>query len=190
MAAAMIQEDVPLSTDTVFIRDRRYSPNESKTQISDFYPEEDIRHWENMNDLYSEITQARFLNIRGTMDFRVPGSGKTHTLSALAAKLVEQMMMNKAFEFRLTEPSGKFWLSFFKFCCFQIFSARIAKFLSKKDWFPESLSCRTCTHGYRIVRGRARLRLGSDFNILVKPQQTCFYDGRLNNGHWWQYGYF
>lgn len=44
--AAMIQEDVPLSTDTGFYPGIDDISNESKTQISDFYPEEDIRHWE------------------------------------------------------------------------------------------------------------------------------------------------
>lgn len=44
--AAMIQEDVSLSTDTGFYPGIDDIPNESKTQISDFYPEEDIKHWE------------------------------------------------------------------------------------------------------------------------------------------------
>ena len=115
-------------------------------------------------------TQAEILKYTGgTMGISaVPGSGKTHTLSALAAKLVEQMMMNKASNpFNGTER--EVLIVTFSNSAVSNFSARIAKFLSEKGLVP-GIGYRVRTlHGMAtdIVRGRAEgYGLDPDFNIL------------------------
>lgn len=115
-------------------------------------------------------TQAEILKYTGgTMGISaVPGSGKTHTLSALAAKLVEQMMMNKTSNpFNGTER--EVLIVTFSNSAVSNFSARIAKFLSEKGLVP-GIGYRVRTlHGMAtdIVRGRAEgYGLDPDFNIL------------------------
>ncbi len=120
-------------------------------------------------------TQAEILKYtEGTMGISaVPGSGKTHTLSALAALLVEKNQVKRAEQF--DHPSeAEILIVTFSNSAVSNFSARIAGFLNEKGLVP-GIGYRVRTlHGMAtdIVRGRAE-SFGIDPDFVILDEIAC-----------------
>ena len=102
----------------------------------------------------------------GTMGISaVPGSGKTFTLSALAADLIEKLVKNSENQ----EPDQEILIVTFSNAAALNFSARIAIFLSERGLLP-GIGYRVCTlHSMAldIIRGHTRqLGIDDDFTVL------------------------
>lgn len=116
-------------------------------------------------------TQAEILNYSGgTMGISaVPGSGKTHTLSALAARLVEKNVLQLHQQMDLGKFEKEILIVTFSNSAVANFSARIAGFLSEDGMVP-GIGYRVRTlHGMAvdIIRGRAEsFGIDPDFVIL------------------------
>ena len=102
----------------------------------------------------------------GTMGISaVPGSGKTFTLSALAADLIEKLVRGSASQ----EPDQEILIVTFSNAAALNFSARIALFLSERGLLP-GIGYRVCTlHSMAldIIRGHTRqLGIDDEFTVL------------------------
>ena len=102
----------------------------------------------------------------GTMGISaVPGSGKTFTLSALAADLVEKLVRNSADR----EPDQEILIVTFSNAAALNFSARIAAFLAERGLLP-GIGYKVCTlHSMAldIIRGHTQqLGIQDDFTVL------------------------
>ena len=102
----------------------------------------------------------------GTMGISaVPGSGKTFTLSALAADLVEKLVRDSAGQ----EPDQEILIVTFSNAAALNFSARIAAFLAERGLLP-GIGYKVCTlHSMAldIVRGHTQqLGIQEDFTVL------------------------
>ena len=102
----------------------------------------------------------------GTMGISaVPGSGKTFTLSALAADLIEKLVRNS----ETPEPDQEILIVTFSNAAALNFSARIAGFLAERGLFP-GIGYKVCTlHSMAldIIRGHTQqLGIEDDFVVL------------------------
>ena len=102
----------------------------------------------------------------GTMGISaVPGSGKTFTLSALAADLIEKLVRNS----ETPEPDQEILIVTFSNAAALNFSARIAGFLSERGLLP-GIGYKVCTlHSMAldIIRGHTQqLGIEDDFVVL------------------------
>ncbi len=102
----------------------------------------------------------------GTMGISaVPGSGKTFTLSALAADLIEKLVRNSA----TPEPDQEILIVTFSNAAALNFSARIAGFLAERGLLP-GIGYKVCTlHSMAldIIRGHTQqLGIEDDFVVL------------------------
>ena len=102
----------------------------------------------------------------GTMGISaVPGSGKTFTLSALAADLVDKLVRDSAGQ----EPDQEILIVTFSNAAALNFSARIAAFLAERGLLP-GIGYKVCTlHSMAldIVRGHTQqLGIQEDFTVL------------------------
>lgn len=121
-------------------------------------------------------TQAEILKYTGgTMGISaVPGSGKTHTLSALAALLVEKRQAVRAEAYAPDRFESEILIVTFSNSAVANFSARIAGFLSEKGMVP-GIGYRVRTlHGMAtdIVRGRAE-NFGIDPDFVILDETAC-----------------
>ena len=102
----------------------------------------------------------------GTMGISaVPGSGKTFTLSALAADLIEKLVRNSDDQ----EPNQEILIVTFSNAAALNFSARIASFLAERGLLP-GIGYKVCTlHSMAldIIRGHTQqLGIADDFMVL------------------------
>lgn len=121
-------------------------------------------------------TQAEILKYTGgTMGISaVPGSGKTHTLSALAALLVEEKMTHLMQVDSPDRQESEILIVTFSNSAVANFSARIAGFLSDNGLVP-GIGYRVRTlHGMAtdIVRGRAE-NFGIDPDFVILDETAC-----------------
>lgn len=105
----------------------------------------------------------------GTMGISaVPGSGKTHTLSALAADLVEKLVLDQDF-YAKEKGTKEILIVTFSNAAVSNFATRISGFLSERNLMP-GIGYRICTlHSMaaEIVRGHAEsVGLQPDFSVL------------------------
>ncbi|MBR6088878.1 MAG: ATP-dependent helicase [Anaerolineaceae bacterium] len=102
----------------------------------------------------------------GTMGISaVPGSGKTFTLSLLAADLIEKLIRGSDKQ----EPDQEILIVTFSNAAALNFSARIAGFLAERGLLP-GIGYRVCTlhsMALEIIRGRTQqLGIAEDFTVL------------------------
>ena len=102
----------------------------------------------------------------GTMGISaVPGSGKTFTLSALAADLIEKLVKSSGDQ----EPDQEILIVTFSNAAALNFSARIAAFLAERGLLP-GIGYKVCTlHSMAldIIRGHTQqLGIAEDFTVL------------------------
>lgn len=115
-------------------------------------------------------SQAEILKYNGgTMGISaVPGSGKTHTLSALAADLIQQLLKNPE-HYQNGKLSQEILIVTFSNAAVSNFNARIAGFLSGRGMIP-GIGYQVCTlHSMaaEIVRGHSQASgLDPDFVVL------------------------
>ena len=105
----------------------------------------------------------------GTMGISaVPGSGKTFTLSALAADLIEKLLRESG-DLSGSEPDQEVLIVTFSNAAALNFSARIAAFLADRGLMP-GIGYRVCTlhsMALEIIRGHtAQLGIADDFTVL------------------------
>jgi len=121
-------------------------------------------------------TQAEILNYTGgTMGISaVPGSGKTHTLSALAARLVEKNVLKMHQQTELEKFEQEILIVTFSNSAVANFSSRIAGFLNENGMVP-GIGYRVRTlHGMAvdIIRGRAE-SFGIDPDFVILDEIAC-----------------
>ena len=121
-------------------------------------------------------TQAEILKYSGgTMGISaVPGSGKTHTLSALAAKLVEKNTLKLHQRSELEKFEQEVLIVTFSNSAVANFASRIAGFLSENGMVP-GIGYRVRTlHGMAvdIIRGRAE-SFGIDPDFVILDEIAC-----------------
>lgn len=102
----------------------------------------------------------------GTMGISaVPGSGKTFTLSALAADLIEKLIRRS----ETPEPEQEILIVTFSNAAALNFSSRIAAFLAERGLLP-GIGYKVCTlhsMALEIIRGHtAQLGIAEDFTVL------------------------
>ncbi len=130
-------------------------------------------------------SQAEILKYQGgTMGISaVPGSGKTHSLSALASNLVEELVTTES-SFEHGQPESEILVVTFSNAAVANFAARIGSFLSEKGMIP-GIGYRVRTlHSLaaEIVRNRSEsFGLDPDFLILDADQSETLLHKAVNN---------
>lgn len=130
-------------------------------------------------------SQAEILKYQGgTLGISaVPGSGKTHSLSALASNLVEELVTTES-SFEHGQPESEILVVTFSNAAVANFAARIGAFLSEKGMIP-GIGYRVRTlHSLaaEIVRNRSEsFGLDPDFLILDAEQSETLLHKAVNN---------
>lgn len=130
-------------------------------------------------------SQAEILKYQGgTLGISaVPGSGKTHSLSALASNLVEELVTTES-SFEHGQPESEILVVTFSNAAVANFAARIGAFLSEKGMIP-GIGYRVRTlHSLaaEIVRNRAEsFGLDPDFLILGAEQSEPLLHKAVDN---------